>query len=179
MRIDFSKKSTSIFEPNQYRIPFNEFKMVVTVHLTHSDEDAYTFDFLVDLSPINITPDQVNKFIETLYSDGTNQMTLGAQIVYDATNSNAKGRNDVSLDTSSQSIGATNAKPEFGTNVFLALKQFSTSFPLTRNVYYTLDIKYLNNFIRREERAQHPSKPTLVSSNKCHLHKSSQTANLT
>jgi len=41
--------------------PFTEFRMVVTVYQTHSNEDAFTFEFNVDLSELKTSPNEESR----------------------------------------------------------------------------------------------------------------------
>ena len=124
-------------------LPFNEFRLVVTVHLSHSDEDPYVFDFLVDLSQANLSADQPATYAQASYTEDGNNITLGTQFIHDV-NSTIKNSYQMNLDTSMQSTGSE-GRPEFGKNVFLALKQFTATLPLVRNVhlYHLFSPNYL------------------------------------
>ena len=115
-------------------LPFNEFRLVVTVHLSHSEEDPYVFEFIVDLSQANLSADQSACYAQASYTEDGNNITLGTQFIHD-TNSTIKDSYQMNLDTSIQSTGSvTEGKPEFGKNVFLALKHLTATLPLVRNV---------------------------------------------
>jgi len=115
-----------------FMLPFNEFRVVVTIY-HHSEEEPYIFEFLIDLSKLNLASEQPEYFIEANYNEENNQIKLEAQIVCDPT-SDLKNHmtNSMSLDQSSGTLTA--GKPEFGRNIFLVLKQVSTSLPLVRQV---------------------------------------------
>lgn len=111
--------------------------MVITVYVTHAEEDPYVFELLVDLSQVNLNLGKAsNHFVEASYYEEGNNMTLGGQIVYDNNNDLKSTMNyQMNLDSSFQSTGSsTPGKPEFGKNVFFALRQFSASLPLNRLV---------------------------------------------
>src|SRR5689334_5887498 len=119
-------------------LPFNEIKLVVTVYVTHADEDPYTFEFLVDLSKISLNSDLTNQFFEASYAEEGNNITLGSQIVYESQLDLKNNVNyQVNLDTSYQNMSTgsnASGKPEFGRTAFLVLKQFSATLPLFRKV---------------------------------------------
>lgn len=119
-------------------LPFNEFRLAITVHLTHSSEDPYTYEFMVDLSQIKVTAEQKAKYAEAYFPPEGNGVTLGTQIVYDPNNEVTQTANyKVNLDSSFQSTASTTSgKPDFGKNIFLVLKQLSISLPLKRIVKY-------------------------------------------
>lgn len=119
-------------------IPFCEFKLAVTIHLSHGNEDPYTYEYLVDFSQAKVSAEQKSRFAEVICSQEGNSINIGSQIVYDP---NAELATKASLDTSFQSSGsATASKPDFGKNVFIVLKQFTISLPLKRIVIFIRNI---------------------------------------
>jgi len=134
--LNLENKSSCMFEPSSYMLPFNEFRLAVTVHMTHCNEDPYIYEFLVDLSSIKVTPEQKTKYAEAHFPPEGNGVTLGTQIVYDANTELTQNANyKVNLDSSFQSTASSaSTKPDFGKNVFLILKQLSISLPLRRIV---------------------------------------------
>lgn len=82
--MNLSNSTTSIFEPNSYAIPFSEFRVVITIHTSHSSEDPYTYEFLVDFSKIHVTADQKMKPVEVFYLHGENNIAIGTHVVFDA-----------------------------------------------------------------------------------------------
>ncbi len=138
LNLDFSKKTTSFFEPKLYMLPFNDFKIVTTIQVSHSDEDPYVFEYLVDLSKISIGSEQPEQTIEASYTEDNNNIKLVFQILYDTNNDLKSNMNQsMSLDVSNNNLStsATAAgRPEFGRNVFLLIKQFTASLPLTNKV---------------------------------------------
>ena len=138
LNLDFSKKTTSFFEPKLYMLPFNDFKIVTTIQVSHSDEDPYVFEYLVDLSKISISSEQPEQTIEASYTEDNNNIKLVFQILYDTNNDLKSNMNmSMSLDVSNNNLStsATAAgRPEFGRNVFLLIKQFTASLPLTNKI---------------------------------------------
>jgi len=123
-------------------LPFNDFKIVTTIQVSHSDEDPYVFEYLVDLSKITINAEQPEQTIEACYTEDNNNIKLVFQILYDTNNdlkSNMNLNCSMSLDVSNNNLStsATAAgRPEFGRNVFLLIKQFSASLPLTNKIVF-------------------------------------------
>ncbi len=118
-------------------LPYSEFRLAITVHMTHSSEDPYVYEFLADFSQCKISPDQGSKYAEVYFPVEGNGVTLGTQIVYDNNTEITKQVNyKVNLDSSFQSTNSTtsSAKPDFGKNVYLVLKQLSVALPLKRIV---------------------------------------------
>jgi len=132
--LNLDSKSSCIFEPNQYMLPFSEFRLVITVHLTHSTEDPYVYEFLVDLSSVKVNADQKSKYAEAYFPPEGNGIVLGAQVVYDSSSELTSQVNyKVNLDSSFQSTASsTPSKPDFGKNIFLILHQLSVYLPLKR-----------------------------------------------
>lgn len=119
-------------------IPFSEFKLTVTIHFSHGNEDPYTYEYLVDFSQAKVSAEQKSRYAEVICSQEGNSINIGTQIVYDP---NAELATKASLDTSFQSTGsATASKPDFGKNVFIVLKQFTISLPLRRIVLIFLKV---------------------------------------
>jgi len=112
-------------------IPFNEFRLVITIHMSHANEDPFTYEYLVDFSQVKLSADQKNKFAEVLCLQDGNNILIATQIVYDPNAEFSKAN----LETSFQSTGSTtSSKPDFGKNVFISFKYFSISLPLKRVV---------------------------------------------
>lgn len=131
--LNLATKTTSIFEPASYTIPFSEFRLVVTVHLSHGNEDPFTYEYLVDFSQAKVSAEQKSRFAEVTCSQEGNSIIIGSQIVYDPTAAEAGSK--ANLDSSFQSASSTTStRPDFGKNVFITLKQFSISLPLKRIV---------------------------------------------
>jgi len=132
--LNLANKGSSIFEPTSYTIPFNEFRLVVNVHLTHSNEDPFSYEFIADFSQVKVTTDQKPSYAEAYFPPESNHIALGTQIVYDANSELDKQLNyKINLDSSFQNTSITaSGRPEFGRNVFLILKQFSINLPLKR-----------------------------------------------
>lgn len=126
--------STSLFEPQQYAIPFAEFRVVISVHTSHSNEDPYVYEFLVDFSQIKVSAEQKIKPVEVYYLHGENNIVVGTQVIFDANSELGSHLNyQGNLDTSFQSTGSQSSmKPDFGKNVFIVLKYFTISIPLKR-----------------------------------------------
>lgn len=134
--LNLQNKTSSIFEPTSYMVPYAEFRMVVTIHMSHASEDPFTFEYLIDFSQVKLSADQKNKFAEVhCYQDG-NSIMIASQIIYDPNSELSSGLNyKINLDTSFQSTGSTaTAKPDFGKNVFVSFKYFTISLPLKRIV---------------------------------------------
>ena len=132
--MNLDSKSSCIFEPNQYMLPFSEFRLVITVHLTHSTEDPYVYEFLVDLSSVKVNADQKSRYAEAYFPPEGNGIVLGTQIVYDSSSELSSQVNyKVNLDSSFQSTASsTPSKPDFGKNIFLILHQLPVTLPLKR-----------------------------------------------
>jgi len=115
-------------------LPFSEFRLVITVHLTHSTEDPYVYEFLVDLSSVKVTAEQKSRYVEAYFPPEGNGIVLGTQVVYDSnTELSSQVNYKVNLDSSFQSTASsTPSKPDFGKNVFTILHQVSVYLPLKR-----------------------------------------------
>jgi len=132
--LNLVNKSSSIFEPTSYMVPYSEFRMVVTIHMSHASEDPFTYEYLIDFSQVKLSSDQKNKFAEVhCFQDG-NSIMIASQIVFDPNSELSSGLNyKMNLDSSFQSTGsAANPKPDFGKNVFVSFKYFTISLPLKR-----------------------------------------------
>ncbi|RYE39179.1 MAG: hypothetical protein EOP48_26090 [Sphingobacteriales bacterium] len=101
--------------------------------MSHSNEDPHTLEFLMDLSQVKLGLNQKSKFAEVFYLQGGNNVVVGSEIIFDPNNESA---NKSMLDSSFQSTGSTTTtpKPDFGKNLFVALKNISVSLPLKRVV---------------------------------------------
>ena len=65
-----NSESENVFEPWIYAIPQTQFRIVVTVNMSHSYEDAYTFDFVVDLKQHALpSKERRSQNLEVVYSD--------------------------------------------------------------------------------------------------------------
>lgn len=136
--MNLANKGSIMFEPNSYTIPFNEFRLVISIHLTHSNEDPYTYEFITDFSQVRATADDKSNYAEAYFPPDGNNIVLGTQIVYDANSELSTNLGyKVNLDSSFQSTTSTSsARPEFGKTLFLVLKQISINLPLKRLVTY-------------------------------------------
>ena len=132
--MNLAAANTSLFEPQQYAIPFAEFRVVISVHTSHSNEDPYVYEFLVDFSQIKVSAEQKIKPVEVYYLHGENNIVVGTQVIFDANSELGNHLNyQGNLDTSFQSTGSQSSmKPDFGKNVFIVLKYFTISIPLKR-----------------------------------------------
>jgi len=130
--MNLGSKSTSIFDPVAYTVPYGEFRLVITIHMSHSNEDPHTLEFLMDLTQVKLGMNQKSKFAEVFYLQGGNNVAVGTEIIFDP--NNEAGVNKSMLDSSFQSTGSTTTtpKPDFGKNLFVALKHISVSLPLKR-----------------------------------------------
>jgi len=74
---DFSSKSTNIFEPSAYTIPYNEFRVVLTLfvpHIQKEDEDPFRYEFLLDFSNLPETKESAR--VEALFCHHGNNISL-------------------------------------------------------------------------------------------------------
>lgn len=117
-------------------IPYNEFRMVITIYSTHSSEDPYVFEYLVDFSQTKVSNEQKSKYAEAIFLEGNNNIIFGTQIIFDPNNEVSNSLNyKISLDTSFSAGGSSpSVKPDFGKNVFMALKHLTVALPLKRVV---------------------------------------------
>ncbi len=116
-------------------LPFEEFRLVVTVYVTHANEDPYTFEYLVDYTQARLTGEQKQRYVEAVYSADGNNLNLGSHIVFDPSLEIANSLNyKVNLDSSFNGVNASTLKPEFGKTVFAVLKQLVISLPLRKIV---------------------------------------------
>jgi len=114
-------------------VPYSEFRLVITIHSSHSNEDPYTFEFLADLSTIRVTADQKSKFVEAYYLEGGNNIICGTQVIFDPNAEVAQNLNyKVNLDTSFSGQASPSVKPDWGKNLFVVLKYFTFSLPLKK-----------------------------------------------
>lgn len=137
--MNLSSKSTSIFDPVAYTIPYGEFRLVITIHMSHSNEDPHVLEFLMDLTQVKLGVNQKSKFAEVFYLQGGNNVAVGTEIIFDANNEGVNKSMSM-LDSSFQSTGSTTTapRPDFGKNLFVALKHISVSLPLKRIVSFFL-----------------------------------------
>ena len=107
--------------------------------MSHSNEDPYVFEFLMDFSQIKLGLNQKSKFAEAFYLQGGNNIILGSEVVFDPANETGGSNQKAALDSSFQSTGSTTtpSKPDFGKNLFVMLKNVSISLPLKRIVIKT------------------------------------------
>lgn len=62
--------SENIFEPWIFTIPYLQFRLVVTVNMSHAYEDPYTFEFLVDTRYLAIpTTERRTQSLEVVYAE--------------------------------------------------------------------------------------------------------------
>lgn len=62
--------SENIFEPWIYAVPYLQFRLVVTVNMSHAYEDPYSFEFLVDTRYLAIpTTDRRTQSLEVVYTE--------------------------------------------------------------------------------------------------------------
>lgn len=110
--------------------------MVISIYMSHSTEDPYVFEFLMDFSQVKLGLNQKSKFAEAFYLQGGNNIILGSEVVFDSANDFGGSGSKANLDSSFQSTGSTSApsKPDFGKNLFVMLKNVSISLPLKRIV---------------------------------------------
>ena len=60
----------NIFEPWIYALPQTHFRLVVTVNMSHAYEDAYSFDYIVDLRQFTLpSKERRTQSLEVVYSD--------------------------------------------------------------------------------------------------------------
>ena len=143
--MNLSNKTTSIFEPSSYNIPFAEFRLAITIHMSHANEDPYYYEYLVDFSQVKLSSEQKNKFAEVVCAQEGNNMMIGTQIVYDP-NVDLAPKSMANLDSSFQSTSSTtSAKPDFGKNVYVSFKHFSINLPLKR-IVSTFTYQYILTF---------------------------------
>jgi len=70
--------SENIFEPWIFAIPYLQFRLVVTVNMSHAYEDPYTFEFLIDTRYLAIpTTDRRTQSIEVVYAEPGNNGSPG------------------------------------------------------------------------------------------------------
>ena len=73
---DFEAKSTNIFEPSAYSIPYNEFRVVLTLFIPHiqkEGEEPFQFEFLLDFSSL---PSNEPMVAEALFCHQGNNISL-------------------------------------------------------------------------------------------------------
>jgi len=121
--VNFDSQNSSLLELNNYTFPFNEFRMAITVYQTHSNEDAYSYDFNVDLSNPKITEGSNKKSLDISYSQTGNcdDVTLGI---------------DYSVISSKDEFLRKLNKPQYfqtdSKNTLVSLKYLAISLPLKR-----------------------------------------------
>jgi hypothetical protein len=63
----------NIFEPWIYAVPYTQFRLVVTINMSHAYEDPYIFDFLVDLTQFAISSKEIRtQPLEVVYTEQGN-----------------------------------------------------------------------------------------------------------
>jgi hypothetical protein len=63
----------NIFEPWIYAVPYTQFRLVVTLNMSHAYEDPYVFDFLVDLAQFSILSKEIRtQSFEVAYTEQGN-----------------------------------------------------------------------------------------------------------
>jgi len=81
--LDFMNKSTNILEPLSYKIPYEEFRIALSLHVPspHGDsEDPYKYEFIIDLSGLPESPNNEPIHAEALYCHFGNNITLSFQV---------------------------------------------------------------------------------------------------
>jgi len=81
--LDFMNKSTNILEPISYKIPYDEFRVTLSLHVPspHGDsEDPFKYEFIIDLSSIPEAPNNEPIHAEALYCHFGNNITLSFQV---------------------------------------------------------------------------------------------------
>jgi hypothetical protein len=132
--INMAAKTSALFEQSAYPLPYSEFRLVITIHMSHANEDSYTFEFLMDFSQVKLGLNEKSKFAEAFYLQGGNNIIIGSEIVFDPANELSGVLNQkAALDSSFQSTGSTTpGKPDFGKNLFVVMQHISISLPLKR-----------------------------------------------
>ena len=80
---DFESKSTNIFEPSAYSIPYSEFRVVLTLFIPHiqkEGEDPYQYEFMLDFSSL---PSTESLIAEALFCHQGNNISLTFDIQRD------------------------------------------------------------------------------------------------
>lgn len=87
--INLETKSNMFFEQSSFTLPFNEFKLVATVYVTHSNDDAYVYELNVDLSDLRITSDTGKERQIELFSKqgGPLDLAVGLNVLQSASRS--------------------------------------------------------------------------------------------
>jgi hypothetical protein len=106
----------------------------MTIHTTHSSEEPYTFECIMDFSQSKVTSEAKTKFAEAYYFEGNNNIVCGVKMTFDP---NAELTNTLNykmnLDTSfSNGSSSPSVKPDFGKNVFLTFQHFVFTLPFKR-----------------------------------------------
>ena len=77
ININLSNNSSHLFDPNAYVVPYNEFRAVLIVYSTHTNEEPYVFEFLVDLTSLKLSENKPTASAEVYYLEGSNNLILG------------------------------------------------------------------------------------------------------
>ena len=120
--VNFDSQNSSLLELNNYTFPFNEFRMVVTVYQTQSNEDAYTYEFNVNISNSMLLEESKEKLLEISFNQGGNcDVTIGI---------------DHTLVSNKDEFLQKLNKPQYFhpdlQNILLTLKYLAISLPLKR-----------------------------------------------
>lgn len=132
--LNLCQKSTSLFEPSSFTVPYSEFRLVMTIHSTHSSEEPFTFECIMDFSQTKVTSESKAKFAEAFYMEGNNNIVCGVKMTFDPNAELANTLNyKMNLDTSfSNGSSSPSVKPDFGKNVFLTFQHFVFTLPFKR-----------------------------------------------
>ena len=87
--VNLESKSNMFFEQNSFTLPFGEFKLVATIYVTHSNDDAYTYEMNVDLSDLRLPSDNGKEKSIELFSKqgGPLDLALGLDVLSSASRS--------------------------------------------------------------------------------------------
>ena len=137
LHMDLATKSTNIFEPASYTIPWDEFRFAVSFHSFNADDEPYRYEFMIDLSNIPSLPNNEHTYAEVQYSHGGNNIVLSLKI-----SQNDQEENEASGETKSkfQPFFSSTSPPKDldaiqkpkTKSISVTFKQFSASLPLQR-----------------------------------------------
>lgn len=75
--LDFTTKTTNIFEPSSYTVPFDEFRVVLTIHMP--DDEPFRFEFLLDVSALPLL-NNGSTYADVFYNFQNNNILLSCQV---------------------------------------------------------------------------------------------------
>jgi hypothetical protein len=132
--LDLANRAPLLFDSNNYNVPFEEFKLTITIHQSHSNVDPVVFEFLVDLSRVPANKIQNKTPVELLVNSGGNSILIGSEIIL-APNTKPQTQGQEFSNSLLRSLNIL-VSLDFGRSAVLNLKHFIFSLPFKIKVHF-------------------------------------------